>query len=137
MKRRYAARGLEKWPFFKEHFDNSWEKLAEHTRNARSSVGIMEYRYDGFFFASAKDQDARMLTKPVSSSGSLAMNAVIHDGGYIEVSLLDANGKVIDSYSKRFDSGDNTKWQIFENLPQGEFQVELKLKNADIYTLNF
>ena len=137
MKNRYGVRNLEKWPFFKEHFDNSWDKLAEHTRNAKSSVGIMEYRYDGFFYASAKDEEARMLTKPIKADGGLKMNAAIHDGGYIEVTLLDMQGNAIDQYNKRFDSGDNTKWQIFENLPSGEFQVELKLRNADIYTLNF
>lgn len=137
MKGRYEKRQLEKWPFFKQYFDGSWEKLAEHTRNAKSSVGIIEYRYDGYFFASAKDQEARMLTTVLTASNGMAMNAVIHDNGFIEVSLLDAAGNVIDGYSKRFDSGDDTNWQVFENLPSGEFQVELKLRNADIYTLNF
>ena len=96
----------------------------------------MEYRYDGFFFASAKDKEARMLTKTINASKSLAMNAVIHQGGFIEVSLFNKNGK-INGFSKRFESGDNTKWKIFNQLPLGDFQIEIKMKNADIYTLNF
>ena len=137
MKQRYSPRKLEKWPYFQKHFDGSWEKLSEHTRNATSSVGVMEYRVDGFFYATAGDQDARMLTHPVTAKKGLNLNAQIHDGGYIEINLLDKEGKVIPGFNKRLDSGDNVDFAIFDKLPEGEFQVELKLRNADVYTLKF
>lgn len=137
IKKRYKERHLEKWPFFQKYFYGSWDKVAEHARNAVSSIGIIELRKDGFFYAVAKDKPARMLTSVLTASNDMKMNAVIKENGYIEVSLLDASGNVINGYTKRFDSGDDTNWQVFEDLPTGEFQVELKLRNAEIYTLNF
>ena len=137
MRKRYSPRKLEKWPYFQKHFDGSWEKLAEHTRNASSSCGVLEYRLDGYFFAQAKDAEARMLTTPVVAANGLKMNAKIEDNGYIDIALLDAFGNVIPGYTKHLGAGDNVAFDIFDQLPAGEFQVELKLRNAEVYTLNF
>lgn len=136
MKQRYSPRQLEKWPYFEKHFGGSWEKLAEHTRNANSSVGVLEYRKDGFFHAEAGDTPGHMITHPVSAPGGMSVNAVIGDDGFIEFTLL-ADGKPINGFKRRLESGDGIALPVFEKLPEGKFQIDMKLKNARIYTLNF
>ena len=136
MKKRYSPRKLEKWPYFEKHFGSSWERLAEHTRNATSSVGVLEYRKDGFFCAVADDRPGRMVTTEVSAKGKLTVNAEIGEGGYIEFKLV-ADGAEVPGYSKRIEAADGVALPVFDRLPEGKFQVDMRLKNARIYTLNF
>jgi hypothetical protein len=136
MRRRYEPRHLEDWPFFQKHFQGSWKKLAEHTRNATSGIGIMVYRKDGFFAAQAGAEEAHMLTVPVIGKRTLSMNASINDGGFVEVRLL-ANGKPLPGYQKRLLTQDSVHIPLFEQLPDGEFQIELILQNTQLYSITF
>jgi hypothetical protein len=98
---------------------------------------VIEYRKDGLFFAVAGDNDAEMLTYPLTAKNGLAMNTVVKDGGYLKVTLLDENGNVIPGYEKEFGPADDTELKIFDQLPEGKFQVKLNLKNTEVYSLNF
>ena len=136
MKRRYGPRHLEEWPLFQKDFGGSWEKLSEHTRNATSGFGVMVYRKDGFFAATAGDSVARMVTVPFTAKGCLKANAVIEKGGFMDVSLLQ-DGKPLDGFSRHLGPCDNVAIPLFDRLPHGEFQVEITMKNARVHTLCF
>ena len=137
MRKRYEPRQLHRWPLFAKYYDNSWEKLAEHTKSARRALGILEYRKDGFFYAVADDKDAEMLTHPVCAKNSMKINAVVKDGGYLKVALVDEQGQEIPGYAKEYGQMDNTDLVVFDQLPEGKFQVRLNLKNTEVYTLSF
>lgn len=137
MKKMFSARGLDKWPFFNREFGGSWDKLAADTRNGTGSAGVLVYRADGFFCASAGNDTAWMMTKSFRASGTMKMNAAIREGGFIEIALLDDNGDTIDNFFRRIDNGDQVDFHIFDHLPDSKFRVKLTLKNADIYSLIF
>ena len=136
MKRRYEPRHLEEWPFFQKHFGGSWEKLAEHTRNATSGIGVMVYRKDGYFAATAGDREARLVTTPFTAKGALKANAVIDEGGHLKARLL-KDGKPLEGYEREVSPCDGMEIPLFDRLPAGEFQVEITMKNARLYTLQF
>ncbi|MBQ6470697.1 MAG: hypothetical protein IJJ33_01815, partial [Victivallales bacterium] len=136
VKRRMEPRHLEEWPFFGKYFDHSWEKLAEHTRRATSGVGVAVYRKDGYFSASADGKTARMLTTPFQADGALNINATVLEGGFLEARLLQ-NGAPLPGCFRRLEPCDGVSIPLFGQLPKGEFQVELVLRNAKVYTLQF
>ena len=136
VKRRMEPRHLEEWPFFDKYFGCSWEKLAEHTRRATSGVGVAVYRKDGYFSASADAKTAKMLTTPFQADGALNINATVLDGGFLEARLLQ-NGATLPGYFRRLEPCDGVSIPLFEQLPKGEFQVEIVLRNARVYTLQF
>ena len=136
MERCYGPRHLEEWPFFKEYFDGSWEKLAEHTRNATYNLGVMAYRKDGYFAATAEATPARLVTTPLAAKGALKANVVVSEGGFMRVRLLQ-NGKPLDGYMRELSACDDVAIPLFDTLPKGEFQVEITMKNARLYTLQF
>ena len=136
MKRRYAPRHLEEWPFFPKNFGGSWQKLSEHTRNATCGFGVMVYRKDGYFAATAGDAPARMVTTPLTAKGCLNANVVIEKGGFMDVRLTHG-GKPLEGYAKHLEACDDIAILLFDKLPQSEFQVEIAMKNARLYTLCF
>ena len=97
----------------------------------------MELRLDGYFYAKAEAEEAQMTTHPIKAKNAMHLNAVIHDAGYIDITLLDKNDRQIPGYHCRLDSGDSVGFEIFPRLPKEEFKVKLQLRNADVYTLNF
>ena len=136
MKRRYAPRHLDEWPLFQKDFGGSWEKLSEHTRNATSGFGVMVYRKDGFFAATAGNDVARMVTVPVTAKGSLMANAIVENDGFMDVSIMQG-GKPLDGFTRHLGTCDNVAIPIFERLPDGEFQLKITMKNSRLYTLEF
>ena len=136
MRRRYEPRHLEEWPFFQKHFGGSWEKLAQHTQNATSGFGVIVYRKDGYFAATAGDAPARLVTTSFTAQGGLKANAAVDNGGWLEVRLLQG-GQPVEGYAKRLEACDDVAIPLFDTLPKGEFQVEITMKNARLYTLQF
>ncbi len=136
MKRRYEPRHLEEWPYFQERFGGSWEKLAEHTRNATSGFGVIIYRKDGYFSADAGEGEGRLVTMPFVAKGGLKMNAIVEEGGHMKVRLL-RNGTPLEGYERELAPRDGVDIPLFDKLPVGEFQVEITMKNARLYTLQF
>ena len=136
MRKRYEPRHLEDWPYFQSIFGGDWEKLAKHTREATTGFGIAVYRKDGFFSATAGDKEARMLTVPLKADGGVKLNAVVKEGGYIKARLLQG-GKPMKGYERQLEAFDDVALPLFDTLPSGEFQLEFRLKDACIYTLQF
>ena len=136
MERRYKPRHLEEWPFFQEYFGGSWEKLAEHARNTTTGFGVAVYRKDGYFSANAGADTARMVTKPFVATGGLKVNAAVRDGGFIKIRLLQG-GKPVKDSEKELKECDEVAMSVFDQLPDGEFQIELTMKEASLYTLQF
>ena len=137
LKKRLESRQLHSWPYFAEYYGSSWEKLAEHIKSCFYALAVIEYRKDGLFYAVADDQDAKMLTRPLTARNGLKMNTVIRDGGYLKVALVDESGKLIPGFEKEFGPADDTELKIFDQLPEGKFQIRLNLKNTEVYSLNF
>ena len=136
LRRNYAPRHLEEWPYFQKHFDGSYEKLAEHTQKATSGFGVMVYRKDGYFAATAGNTPAHLVTVPLTAQGGLKINAAVDKDGYLEIKLLQ-NGRAVFGYARRFTDVDAVALPVFDRLPAGEFQVEIIMQNARLYTLEF
>ena len=136
MKRRYAPRHLEEWPFFQKNFGGDWEKLAAHTRAATSAIGVAVFRKDGYFSANAGDTPARLLTVPLRANGALKVNAAVGQGGHLVIRLLQ-NGRPLPGFEKRLGPCDGVELAVFPALPQGDFQVEVTMRNTRLYTLIF
>ena len=138
MRNRMEPRKLAKWPYFQKYFGGSWEKLAEHTRNATSAVGLLEYRQDGFFYLTAKGDDIAVFeTVPLTSKNSkMTANIEVEADGFVKFTILDENGAVF--AEKTIDGAfDAIESIIADALPEGKFTVRAELKNARLYTLGF
>jgi len=96
----------------------------------------MVYRKDGFFAATAGDTPARMVTTPFTANGGPNANAVVETGGFMDVRLLQ-QGKPMEGYAKHLEACNDVLIPLFDTLPDGEFQVEITMRNARIYTLSF
>ncbi|NMA43613.1 MAG: hypothetical protein GX946_09565, partial [Oligosphaeraceae bacterium] len=92
-----------------------------------SSTSVRFYQtYEGVF----------ILPTPSLPKVYIALNACINDGGFVEVRLL-ANGKPLPGYQKRLPTQDSVHIPLFEQLPDGEFQIELILQNTQLYSITF
>ena len=135
MKDYFGPRQLDQWPPFKEYFQGSWDRLAEDTRTASDTVGVMSYREDGWFRAEAGNDEAKFVTLPIRAAGGMTVNAEVAPGGFLELEVIDAGGRVAASRRlEKFDAIDET---IFDKLPEGRFTIRGKMKNARLYTLGF
>ena len=77
-----------------------------------------------------------MLTVPLTAKGGLKANLVVDEGGHARFRLLQ-NGNPVEGYAKDMAKCDDVAMPVFDQLPDGEFQVEIDLKNARLYTLQF
>lgn len=98
------------------------------------------YRSDGFVALHGGEKGGEMLTKPLRYQGSkLVMNYLVHEGGSLEVEVLDEAGEVV-GQSKVL-SGDHVAaevaWRKAPKLNEGLLQLRLIIKNADVFSLRF
>jgi len=141
-KRRFANRGLaENWPYFGKI--GGWQGLAKHVRTSRYTVGVAEWREDGWVALHANER-AVVTTKQFTNADRLAINACTAAGGSIRIEVLDAGGGDMPGYcganAARFE-GDSTRadvaWQDggLRKLPDGVFRLRITLQKADLYAL--
>lgn len=137
MRRKFEPRRLAEWPYFQPLFGGSWERLAEHTRQAVTSVGIAEIRKDGWFALTAlPGESGEFETVPFEASGRLVANLRIGDRGSAVFRLIGEDGAVM--AEKKFDGDvDGTEITLFDRLPAGRFRVRGELQEAELYTLEF
>jgi len=126
----YKNRQIETWPLFKEF--SGWEEIAAYIQNTCINVGVMEYRQDGLFYAESDDGD--FTTVPFRAAGECLLNGeTTGDYGRIAVELLQ-NGESIQT---ALFQGDDLAYQLFCGLPDGEYQLRVRLKGAKLYTIEF
>ncbi len=82
----------------------------------------------------AESKEGSFKTQKIKATGSVTANAQINADGYIDLQLCSADGKVLQE--KRL-SGDDLSLAVFDKLPDAEFYIAGKMKNAVLYTLNF
>ncbi len=110
-------------------------------------VGLATLRKDGFVSLDAGVEVARVLTRPLkNAAGPLHVNcdgSRTDIGGYLQVEVLDAGGRVIEGYSrKECDAigGDNldaiVTWGQRRELPTGVGPIRLHflMKNTSLYS---
>lgn len=105
------------------------------------------YRLDGFVSVSAGPDGGEMVTKPLLFTGKdLVLNYHANPEGSVRVEILDANGKVLEGFSREDCeplTGDSTKaavkWKGQSDLTRAAskdgVRVKFVLKNADLYSL--
>lgn len=135
VKRHMEPRGIKDWPLFKQF--NGYEELAEYVRNSKINVGLMSWRKDGLFAATAGNEAASLLTHAVKAQGGLQINAVVENDGYIELQLTDEAGNILPNYTKRITAVDELALKVFDSLPENSFRIKMNLKNAKLYTIEF
>ncbi len=136
IKKYFKGRDLESWPFFK-HF-GGYDGIAADIRKAGVSVGIASYRKDGLFYMSPQGTGiGKFVSRMLTASAGMTANAVIGQGGFLSIDLIDNTGKVIPGYTKELSSSDSLSSRIFDILPDKPFRVRAKLKNTKLYSLNF
>ena len=129
--RAFDGRQYERLTHFEEA--GGWEGIAENTRNGFFAVGLAACRVDGWFCLEAGSKAGKLTTRDMTGGGMLYANADVAEGGRLVVSLLDADGKVVE---KAEASGDQIKAPLF-NLPEeGTYSLRIKMKNARLYTLS-
>ena len=90
-------------------------------------------RLNGWFGIHAQNTGS-FTTLPMRASGKLAANFQTEKDGYIQLEIIDKNGK---SLRKAKISGDAICQEVFDTLPQGDFQIRAEMHKAIIYTLDF
>ena len=132
-RKRFEQRDLaNKWPFFAQV--GGYNGLAELARNSYYVAGAVKFRADGWFGLEAEAQEGSFKTQKFKAAGALTANAEIASDGYIDLQLCTIDGKVLQE--KRL-SGDDLNLAVFDKLPDSEFYIQGKMKNAILYTLNF
>ena len=126
----FKNRQIESWPQFKEF--SGWEEIAAYIRNTCINVGVMEYRQDGLFYA--ESEDGEFTTVPFRAAGKCLLNGETSGPyGAIAVELL-RNGESIQTAMFQ---GDQLAHTLFSDIPDGEYQLRVRLKNAKLYTIAF
>lgn len=132
-RKRYEKRGLaERLPYFKSI--GGWKGLAEYGRRGYYSISLLETRFDGWFGLVAGIEEGTFETRRFSANGKITANAEIAPDGFIELTVLDRSGHEL---MKTRLSGNSCDLPVFERLPDGEFCIRGRMKNAILYTLSF
>ena len=109
---------------------------------------MYKFRTDGFVSLSSTALKCgsvltRLLTR---KKGNLELNIATSAGGYIQVEVCDGAGNPVPGYTfkemKPF-WGDKISWcpewngKTFDQLPPGEFRLRIRMKECDLYSINF
>lgn len=132
LEKRYSSREITSWPYWNHY--GSYDRLAEAWRNAGSTCGISVYRRNGWFGISAGAAEGTFTTLPLRAKGRLAANFRTGDDGFIEIQLLGTQGMILNTHVLH---GDAIEEPVFDSLPDGEFQIQVKMKNAILHSLDF
>ncbi len=133
LKRRFGKRDLEKWPYFRHY--GSYERLADAIKTMGITPGVFRYRRDGWVALTAGDTPGSFETREFTATGNrVVANAAIAPDGYIELELVDADGRIV---AETRLAGDDLRLPVFDQLPAGTFKLRGKMRNARLYTLDF
>jgi hypothetical protein len=118
---------------------------AHNEPEAHANIGVATLRVDGFCSMHAGQEEGRLVSRREPFVvPKVTINARCDEGGYVLAELLDADGNVIEGFSReecrRF-TGDSIahvlSWQADE-LPadarEGDKKIRFILRNADLYS---
>ena len=132
-RKRFAGRELaERLPVFESI--GGWEGLAADAHQVKYSAGVLEFRVDGWFALSAGEETGRFTTRRLHGTGRATANAEVAPGGFIEIDLCDGSGEVLES---RRLTGDGVELPLFDQLPEEEFYLSGRMRNARLYAIDF
>ena len=109
---------------------------------------MYKFRMDGFVSLSSNGlQTGSILSRVLyRSKGGLQLNLATSAGGYVQLEICDEDGNPIPGYTfkemKPF-WGDKICWEPewngkkFSELPPMKFRLHIKMKECDIYSINF
>lgn len=111
-------------------------------------LALAKLRLDGFFYLEAKDKPGTVVTKPFKLEGDKLEVNVDAKAGWVQVELLDENGKVIRGFSgktaKRHKGVDELRlmpqWKSGGDLSQLKgktVKLRFTLQNAKLYSFGF
>lgn len=142
LKEIFEPKKLTNWPFWKHV--GSWQALADQSRKASQTVGIMRYRKDGWVSISPKKKQGVLVTKTLSAGKTLAINARAENGANIRVEVLDASNKPIPEYSgdkATIFRGDSTDFLLswdngtLKSLPPFPIRLRITIVGGDVFAL--
>lgn len=100
-------------------------------------------RLDGFFSFSCGFKGGKIITKPITFSGSsLSINFATSALGHVNIRILDVDGRVIPGYDSKKHFGDSVDREIkfskslsyLEGIP---VRLEITMKDAHLYSFQF
>jgi len=134
LERYFAGRELEKWPYFGAM--GGYDGIAADARKAGFSVGLAKYRLGGLFSLSPeRGETGEFTTGLIAASGAMTANAHIAKDGFLEIELLDENGRSIPGFSRKLSAVNGLELRLFPKLPRQPFRVRARMKNATLYSL--
>ncbi|MCA9134400.1 MAG: hypothetical protein KDA45_14625, partial [Planctomycetales bacterium] len=98
------------------------------------------YRTDGFVALRGGQTGGQMTTKPLRSQAKqLLLNYVVHDGGKLQVEVLDQAGQLIGRSQPLSGQAIDSPlvWEREPNFQAGPVQLRFKLQDADVFSLRF
>ena len=131
VRQKFERRNITSWPYWSCF--GSYDKLADYLREQALSCGVAVSRLNGWFGIHAENTGS-FTTLPMRGSGKLAANFQTEKDGYIQLEIIDKTGKVLRQAKL---TGDAICQEIFDTLPQGDFQIRAVMHKAIIYTLDF
>jgi len=135
------------------HKDEHWiyylatnERWGCHRWDAR--LALAKLRLDGFFYLEAKDKPGTVVTKPFKLVGDKLQINVDAKVGWVQVELLDGNGKAIPGFSGKAAEQHNgadelrltPQWKSsgdLSSLKGKTVRLKLTLQNAKLYAFDF
>ncbi len=142
--RMVGEHGVENSPVMNWH--ESWEEICEVAKTQMFTPTFMRYRADGWIGASPEKRRAEIITKPLLSSGGLALNAKAEPDGFVMIEVLDQYGNELEEYCGRKAAvfkGDEPdaplSWSggSVTQLPSEPFKLRISLEKSEIFTLKF
>jgi len=132
----FENKNLESWPYFMKF--GSYNAIAAEIREAGVSVGIASYREDGLFYLEgSSEREGMFISRVLMSSQGMSANVVIGKDGFLTITLVDENKKLIPGYEKKIGITDSVQFHVFDKLPEIPFRISTKFKNIKLYSLIF
>ena len=137
--------GIESSPIW-DWYDRSWDNIVEHTKEQTFIPGFMKYRRDGWVSVSPQNssEEGSFITKVLSSTRSMAINAKTEPQGFVKVEVLNSNGEPLAAYSganAAVFTGDSVRSNIFwsggslTRPPTYPYRLKVTVSDAQLFGL--
>ena len=144
--KRFEGLGIRQMPNWADF--GSYDKMAEHIRTtAFRTVGILRYRKNGWVSLRPEGgAKGSVLTKVLTASDAVTLNARTAEGGSIRVEVLDASDTPLPAYAgdqAAVFTGDATEGRLtwsggtLAKLPDQPLRLRITLDRAELFALNF